>query len=661
MKLFANGNQTHPIRFGPFEVNLKSGELYRDSELVSLPPQPFKVLVLLIEHAGELVTREEIQRQVWGTDTFVDFEKGLNFCIKQIRAALSDDAHSPQFIETLPRRGYRFIARIEALPAQSPLPLIEPPVKSPIGSYPEPEPEPVVGETLPIPHAGTVSTSSARQLTRRSIWALGLVFTLFLTPLLLWQHVHPGPTRLPPPRVMLAVLPFDNLNPDLTDEYFSDGLTEEMIAQLGQLHPDRLGVIARTTALTYKHSSKDIQQIGQELGVHYVLEGSVRRESNRVRITTQLIQVKDQTQLWSETYDRDEQDVLWMQADVAARVARSLEVELLPQNQPARGHSPHPEAYDAFLKGCYLVSKDTLPDFERSLGYFEQAIQKDPAFAAAYARLAETQVLIAIWRNTTSPELVAKAKMAAEKAVALDPMLPEALAALGAVNFWLEWNWPEAEKNITQALAFNPSDPAVHLLYASLLLTKEQIASARREIQQALALDPVSRLTNGIAAYCYLRAGQLDEAVTQSRRMLELEPDSAAGYSCLTSAYFFQGNYHMAQELWHKRLLQLGGNNTWLNQLHSDEPERGIADLHRAMLEQMMKRRRQGEPVPASSIASIHFNLGNQEQGIEWLEKAVASREPLVVFLKTHPTYARLRTDSRFQKLVHRLGLDLSQ
>lgn len=232
---------------------------------------------------------------------------------------------------------------------------------------------------------------------------------------------------------------------------------------------------------------------------------------------------------------------------------------------------------------------------------------------------------------------------------------------MGAVNFWLEWNWPEAEKHITQALAFNPSDPAVYLLYASLLLTKEQTTTARREIQQVLALDPVSRLTNGIAAYCYLRAGQLDEAVIQSRRMLELEPDSAAGHSCLTSAYFFQGNYQMAQELWHKCLLQLGDKNKWLNQLHSDELERGIADLHRAMLEQMMKWLRQGEPVPASSIASIHFNLGNQEQGIEWLEKAVASHEPLVIFLKTHPLYAQLRTNLRFQKLVHRLGLDLNQ
>lgn len=460
---------------------------------------------------------------------------------------------------------------------------------------------------------------------------------------------------------MLAVLPFDNLNPDLTDDYFSDGLTEEMIAQLGHLHPDRLGVIARTTALTYKHASKDIQQIGRELGVHYVLEGSVRRESSRVRITTQLIQVKDQTQLWSETYDRDEQDILWMQAEVATRVARSLEVELLPQNQPASVHLPHPEAYDAFLKGRYLVSKDTLPDFERSLGYFEQAVQKDPTFAAAYARLAETLVLIVTWRNTASPELIAKAKVAAEKAVTLDPALPEALAALGAVNFWLEWNWLEAEKNITQALALNPSDPAVHLLYASLLLTKEQTTAAHQEIQQALALDPVSRLTNGIAAYCYLRAGQLDQAVIQSRRMLELEPESAVGYSCLTSAYFFQGKYQMAQDLWHQRLLQLGDKNKWLTRLHPNEPERGIADVNRAILEQMMKRLQQGEPVPASSIASIHLSLGNQEQGIEWLEKAVASREPLIVFLKTHPAYARLRTDLRFQKLIHHLGLDSSQ
>ncbi|MBS1788803.1 MAG: winged helix-turn-helix domain-containing protein [Acidobacteria bacterium] len=640
----SNGEEDQNLQFGLFELKLKSEELFSDGAPVKLPPQPFKVLAFLAIRAGQLVTREELQQEIWGADTFVDFDKGLNFCIKQIREALGDNAQTPQFIETLPRRGYRFIAPVEKIAVSSEVALPQ------TASLQQPD--------------ATEQSFEARTsgLTKRPLHWFALAFAAVAALALagyVWRQRAASPAKPATGKIMLAVLPFENLNADATQDYFSDGLTEEMITQLGRLRPQQLGVIARTTALTYKQTKKDIRQIGQELGVAYVLEGSVRREAGRVRITAQLIQVSDQTHLWAETFDRQQSDMLQIQSEVASRVARSLALELLstsPANALARKTS-QPDAYDAYLKGRYLIIKDTLEDFERSIPFFEQAIAKDPNFAPAYVGLVESYLMMATWRNTPAGEILPKAKPAALKAVELDPSLAEAYSALGSVNFWLEWNWPEAEANFKRAIELNPSNPHIHLHYASYLSTQGQIEAGVEQVKQALQLDPVSLLTNGLAAFFYLRARRFDDAITQARIMLEIEPSSPSAYYCLSSAYTYKGMYREAVETARQQMRKHGEKEETIKARTSGDPHDVILKNRQENLNWMKEAMAKGERVSASYLASVYAELGETDHAFESLEKSFAMREPSFVYFKIHPGYDNLHTDPRFTQLAQRMGL----
>ncbi len=625
----SNGRR-ESIRFGPFELRLRSEELCRDGAAVKLPPQPFKVLVLLAERAGQLVTREEIQSEIWGDGTFVDFDKGLNFCIKQIREALGDDAQSPLYIETLPRRGYRFIAEVDNFDDdQSDRPSSQEPASKPALSF------------------------------RLRALALTLALLLPLVVYIAWHRVA-SPSIQPAGKIMLVVLPFENLNSDSTQDYFSDGLTEEMITQLGRLRPARLGVIARTTALTYKKTGKDIRQIGRELGVGYVLEGSVRKEADRVRITAQLIQVEDQTHLWAETYERSPRDMLNLQSEVANRVARSLALELLPAPRADRAtnEANDPEAFDAYLKGRYLITKDTLPDLERSIPYFEQAVEKDPAFAPAYVAYVEARVLLTTWKDTPAGEALPKTKDYALKAIELDPTFGEAYAALGAVNFWLEWNWTEAEANIKQALRLNPSNPNTHILYADYLLVRGRIEACASEVKAALELDPVSLLTNGLSAYIYLRARMYDDAITQANRMLELEPKSPAAHECLSRAYLHKGMHKEALDIIRRHMTFAGAKREEIEALDKGEAKEAIKNLFRPNIKRMEAAIAKGEKIPAMYVAIAYIDAGQKDRAFEWMEKSLAAREPFLMFLKTDPRYESLQSDPRTSDLARRIGLD---
>jgi TolB-like protein/DNA-binding winged helix-turn-helix (wHTH) protein/Flp pilus assembly protein TadD len=643
------------IRFGPFELRLGSEELYRDGAPVKLPPQPFKVLALLATRAGRLVTREELRQEIWGQDTFVDFDKGLNFCVKQIREALGDSAQSPQYIETLPRRGYRFIAPILETARHA-----APPAPGGPENLPARQPEP----------AGPESTSARRDPRRGFLWRSGAVALLILAPLIsyvLWHRLGPRTTSsagAPGEKIMLAVLPFENLNADATQDYFSDGLTEEMITQLGRLRPRELGVIARTTALTYKGTKKDIRQIARELGVKYVIEGSVRREADRVRITAQLIQASDQTHLWAETFERSQRDMLQIQSEVASRVARSLASELLsaapapnPRAGLLAGKTSQPEAYDAYLKGRYLIIKDTLEDFERSVPFFEKAIALDPNFAPAYVGLVESNLLMATWRDTPAGEVPPKVKAAAQKAVELDPALAEAHAALGSVNFWLEWKWPEAEANFKRAVELNPSNPHIRLHYASCLSTQGKIDAGVEQVKQALQLDPVSLLTNGLAAFFYLRAHRFDDAITQSKIMLEIEPKSPSGYYCLAAAYTYKGMYAEAVETFRRQMRRSEEKEETIQARTAGDPREVILRNRRQNLKWVKEAVARGGRVHATYCASVYADAGENDRAFECLEKAFAIREPSFVFFKIDPRYDSLRGDPRFADLERRIGL----
>jgi TolB-like protein/DNA-binding winged helix-turn-helix (wHTH) protein/Tfp pilus assembly protein PilF len=628
-----DGGKVDSIRFGPFELKLQSEELICEGVKIKLPPQPYKVLVVLVENAGQLITRKELQERIWGENTFVDFDKGLNLCIAQIREALGDDAQSPRYIETLPRRGYRFIGNLDKdIPEAGELSTQE-------------------KDSPSVPKTPRIRRSTALIL---SVIALALIAT---TAFLYFRSAFPV-TRpaSQETKSMLLVLPFENLTKDPAQDYFSDGLTEEMITRLGSLQPDRLGVIARTTALTYKNTNKDIRQIGNELGVNFVLEGSVRREAGRLRITSQLIKVDDQTHLWAETFDRDETDVLGIQREVATRIASSLRLELFPKNasEAAAGKQAKPEAYDAYLKGRYLITKDTPEDLERSIPYFDQAIAEDPNFAPAYAAQVEALVLLTDWTGDIANSNLPKAKAAALKAVELDPSFAEGYAALGSVQLWLEWDRNNAELNFRRAVELNPYNPLTRLNYGRSLLARGRMDAGVNEISEALRLDPVSLLTTGLAAFAHLQAGRYDDAIALSNRMLELEPKSPAARECLFRAYINKGDFAKALDIARERMVQWGASPEELKALDTGESKNALEAQFRKDLGWMKKSATKGEKVWTMYGAWLSVKLGETDQAFEWLEKASADRAPFLLYLNIDPVWDSLRSDPRFELLNER-------
>jgi TolB-like protein/DNA-binding winged helix-turn-helix (wHTH) protein/Tfp pilus assembly protein PilF len=634
------------IRFGPFELLPRSGELKKNGAVVRLQPQPFKVLVFLATKAGQLITREELQQKVWAGETFVDFEHGLNFCIKQIRAALGDNAQSPLYIETLPRRGYRFIAHVEKVEDQI----------SENGSQPDVEivkEKEKLSEEIHQP-AFTKPDSRWWRSTAILIFVIALIIAVYFT----WKEV--GRPSVPATgKVMLAVLPFDNLTSDTEQDYFSDGLTEEMISQLGRLQPERLGVIARTSIMNYKGAKKDIHQIGDELGVDYVLEGSVRRTDDRVRVTAQLIQVSDQTHLWSESYDRTREDALKIQSEVAYRIARSLAFELLsarPTNL-APGSTASIEAYDAYLRGRYLWNKGTRSDIKKSIEYFEQAISYDQNYGLAYAGLADSHRYLAMYYAVPVSEAMEKAKAAAIKAIEINDAIAEAHTALGTIRFRYEWDWAGAEREFQRAVELNPGYGLAHHDYAWFLVAMGRFEEGLAEMQRARELDPLSPVANADVGWVYMLARRYDEAIDQMRRTLELEPGFGSAEACLVKSYVLKGQYAEAFEAARKEMVESGASGEEMAAIEQNDPKEGMKAIYRWQLNRRFEAAKQ-RALSSEGFAALYAAIGEKDKAFEWLEKAVKERDFSIASIKVDPDFDPLRSDPRFDALLKKIGFN---
>lgn len=634
-------------RFGPFEMSTRSGELKKNGSTVRLQPQPFKVLAFLIANAGQLVTREEIQQEVWAGETFVDFEHGLNFCIKQIRAALGDSAQSPKYIETLPRRGYRFIAPVERIEVQV----------SENGSL-------LVSNVLEEKKA--LSENSAQpvavkpeiHLWRRSAVTLVFAAVIVVAAYFVWKEVS-RPTVPPTGKIMLAVLPFDNLTSDTEQDYFSDGLTEEMIAQLGRLQPDRLGVIARTSAMKYKGAKKDISEIGNELSVDYVLEGSVRRQSDRIRVTAQLIEVKDQTHLWSESYDRSREDALTIQSEVASRIARSLAFELL-STRPANlapGSTANSEAYDAYLRGRYLWNKGSRENILKSAGYFEEAIFRDRSYGLAYAGMADAYRYLAMNYAIPATEAYAKAREAATKAIEIDDRIAEAHTALGTIKFRYDWDWAGAEREFQRAIELNPGYALAHHDYAWFLVAMGRFDEGLSQMQRALELDPLSPVANADVGWVYMLARRYDQAIEQMKRTLELEPGFGSAEACLVQSYVLRGQYAEALEIARREMIESGASGEEMAAVEQSDPKVAMKAVYRWRLNHRFETARK-RTLSSDGFAALYAVLGEKEKAFEWLEKAVRDRDFSVSSIKVDADFDSLRSDPRFDDLLKRIGLN---
>jgi TolB-like protein/Flp pilus assembly protein TadD len=455
--------------------------------------------------------------------------------------------------------------------------------------------------------------------------------------------------------IRMAVLPFANLSGDPDQEYLSDGLTQEMIAQLGRLHPDTLSVIARTSVMRYKKTETPIDQIGRELGVEYVLEGSAQREGSRVRITAELIRVRGQTQLWADSFEREMSGILALQSDVARNVASALALKLLPAEQTrlATTHTVNPEAYEAYLKGMQCSYRLTPQDLGAALEYFELALKKDPNYAPAYAGVSFVWIDRQQAGYTAPREAGPKAKAAALKAIELDSTLGEGHAALAAFDYLYEWDWAGAEAEFKRAIELNPNFPDVRSLFSHYLMIMKRPEEAMAEIQRALQLDPLNELVHIHHGFLLESAGRYDEAIVQWRNLLRTSPQNPMAHGSLSYDLFRKAKYE--ESLAELNAYYAGDRemNEALTQGYAQSGYRGA--MIRAA--DLLAARGRTTYVLPNDIAQLYAIAGEKVQALEWLEKGFEARDPNMPYLDLYPEFETLRSEPRFQALLRRMNL----
>jgi TolB-like protein/DNA-binding winged helix-turn-helix (wHTH) protein/Tfp pilus assembly protein PilF len=632
------------VRFGIFEADLRTGELKKRGTRIRLQEQPFQVLAVLLTRPGELVTRDEFRGRLWTADTFVDFDHGLNKAINKIREALGDSAQSPRYVETVSRRGYRFVADVAVVEFDSA-------PRDP--SAPSAGGVPLAADDREPSKVAEQRTALTDRVRRRTLTITGCGLALVSIILIGWQ-LH---SRVQSPTIRsLAVLPLENLSGDASQEYFADGMTDQLIATLGQI--SALRVISRTSAMRYKGVLKPLPQIARELNVDAVIEGSIVRSGGRVRITAQLIEAAGDRHLWAQSYDGDLRDTLALQNRVARAIAEEIRVNIEPKEQAALRNvkSVNPDAYEAYLKGRYFWNKRTVDGLNRAKEYFDDAVAKAPDYAQAHSGLADTYALLGDWQyGVMSPrEALPAAKAAAVKALELDDTLGEAHTSLGFVLSGFDWNWTAAEKEFRRAIDLNPGYATAHHWYAWHLSLMGRNGEAIAEMRKARSLDPLSLIINTDLAEVLLLAHFYDESVQQSRKTIEMDPDFALAHNQLAEAYLqkHMGGDAIAE---FQRAVQLSEHSP----ICTANLARAYASFGRnADAQQLMtglKQRSNHAYSNAAEIAMVHAALGENTQAMTWLERGYDERFNPGVLLR--PGFDPLRGDPRFRDLVHRVGL----
>ena len=621
------------LRFGQFEMDLHTAEIYKEGKRIKLQEQPCQVLALLIERPGELVSREELRKRLWPNDTFVDFDHGVNIAINKVRDALGDSPDKPRFIETLPRRGYRFIAPVDA------------PKTSRDGESP--------GQVASSP-AG--SARAGRITWRRVLLPVLLGFSLVVFfSLVRYRRGHGAENNIR----SLAVLPLENLSRDPAQDYFADGMTDELITSLAKLQT--LKVISRSSVMRYKGTNKPLPELGRELNVDGIIEGTVLRSGNRVRITAQLIRAATDQHLWAETYEGSVEDVLRLQDEVARAVAAEIRFKLQPEAEGrlAKSLSVNPEAYEAYLRGRYhFYDRWTKAGSDAASHYFEEAIAKDPQYAPAYAGLADYYTLGGFTGQLlTSREAMEKAKELAAKALQLDESSAEAHIAMANVLFRYDWNWAEAEKEFKRGIELNVNAPSSYSHYAMYLGVlgrhEEAIAAAKRAIE----LDPFSALMYSSLGVVLQWSGREGEAAEQERKAIALDPYFPQAHLILARAYDELGRYDEAI-VEHLETDTLDGvDPSAVAGFKRAYMSSGINGYRRKRVEWEKQRAARSGKANYHLIAVLSAELGDTDAAFQWLEKAYQDRLLTMPNIKVAPGLRSLHGDPRFADLVRRVGL----
>ena len=622
--------QSRRFRFGVFEADLDARELTKLGKLLPLQEQPFQLLAMLLEKPGVLVTREELRARLW-PQTVVDFDHGLNKAISKIRDILGDSAENPRFIQTVARRGYRFLADVTVVNTGE-----------------------VAAATLENASVDSPTLDPAPARSRPSAaWAMaGAALLLITAGMVIWIRSTPNHSSLPSIR-SLAVLPLENLSGDASQDYFSDGMTDELITQLAQV-PD-LRVISRSSMMTYKQSHKPLAEIARELNVQAIVEGSVLRSGDHVRITAQLIRLPADEHIWAHSYEGDLRDTLVLQNQVAQAIANQIRVTVSGQQRVQNPRAVNAQAYDSYLKGRYYWNKRTIEGLKEAINYFKQSISIDPGYAEAYSGLADSYALAGDWANGILPpsEAFPLAKAAANEALALNDRLAEAHTSLALVLDLYYWDWDAAEKQYALAINLNPGYAVAHEWYAWHLLLLGHGAEALFEMRRAESLDPVSPVIRSNLADVLTVSHLFEESVRQSRRTLALDPNFAIGHFHLAEALVQQRQYEAAIAEF-QQAIALSGHLALFdaNLAHAYALSGRRADALKIAKD--MEARLDLNPA-AARIALIYVGLGDPDQAMNWLNKAYDARFNPEVLVR--PTFDPLRSDARFRELRRRLGL----
>ena len=623
------------LRFGNFEVDFAAGELRKHGLKIKLQQRPLEVLRILLEKPGTVVTREELQRRIWN-GVVVDLDHGLNTAVRKLRDALSDTAATPRYIATVDRQGYRFVAPVTELPATT-----------------------VVAEVPRLADEAVVpSMASIGRFPAVLRWGLIALLAVALVAAFLVRRLR-APTTPAASRMVVAVLPFENLTGEAGQDYFIDGLTAETIVQIGRIDPSHVGVISRSSVMQYKKGQEQMERIAGELGVGYVLEGTVRRDGNHVRVTAELMHTAGRSPLWAREYDREVVSDLALQGEIAQEIADEVQLTLAPHDGTApsrnRARPAGDEAYDRYVKGRYFWNKRSLEGFNHAIEYFQQAIAKDPNYARAYAGLADSYLLMASYDYARPEDAVSKARAAALRALQLDENLAEAHTSLALLAENADWDWETAEKEFRRAIELDPNYATAHQWYGEYLAFQGRFNEARVESARARELDPLSLIIAADRGAVFYFAGQYDSAIEQFRAVVEMQPDSPRAEFLLVACYVEKRSFSEAFRV--------------LDSLMLSKDDIAFAALS-AFVNARMGRRDQARRELRKLLAShspefntrqvqvsIYAAMNDRDQAMALLERAYAEGDNSLSALKVEHAYDPLRGDPRFQDLLRRMRL----